>query len=134
MTTLEKIQTTEAFLTDKDNYHPHEDEDEETLENRRSLYNLISSLNRFLKNQLAVEQGASEPQPFDEEQRGILLNWALNYLAIQRNNNGDETCLMVRYFRNSLEKMQQTQEQHELEDFLPPRMERSMNVSSPFYS
>lgn len=122
MTNQEKLQTVCAFLDNDDNYHTDDG-------NKQDLYNLVYTLRQVIENQLAVERGEEEPHAFPEEERLACFNWAVYYLGLDGNNEGNEESLMVRYFRDYFEPVNELVSEL---GFPPPRLERGMNITSPF--
>jgi hypothetical protein len=93
MTIREKLNTVFAFLEDEENYNTDDD-------NKQDLFGLVNTLRKVLENQLAVEHGEEEPNVFSEEERISYFYWAVYYLGIDGNNEGEENSLMVRYVRD----------------------------------
>jgi hypothetical protein len=93
MTITYKLDTVVSFLENEDNYYTED-------ANKQNLYGLVHTLRKVLENQLAVEHGEEEPNAFSEEERVSCFHWAVYYLGIDGNNEGDEPSLMVRYVRD----------------------------------
>ena len=102
----------------------------ENINSNEMLYNLVSCLRRILLIQLDI----NPTDTFDQNEQNTYLNMAKSYLIEPRQNEGDEESLMVRYVRNYFESLRENviQEDDELPLAKPPRLERSMNISSPF--
>lgn len=129
MTTEDKIQVALSFLENDVNYNASDTQ-------KQNLYILVSCLHRILSIQLALEHDIQPLDPFGENEKQIYLGMAISYLAIPRQNEGDENSLMVRYVRNYFESFDEIIIQADDEE-LPqirrtPRLERSMNIYSPF--
>lgn len=124
MSTGDKIRVVVQFLEAEENFttsDPH----------KQNLYNLVFGLRLILENQLAIQNNLM-PQAFVEND--VYLTGAISYLAVPGHNDGQETSLMVRYLRNYLETINDIPIQgDELPHFgRPPRLERVMNINSPF--
>ena len=100
------------------------------------LYNLVSCLRRILLIKLDIENGIIPLNTFDQNEEKTYLDMAKSYLVEERQNEGDEESLMVRYVRNYFESLHENVIHVNNDDDLPlckpPRFERSMNIYSPF--
>ncbi len=123
-TTKEKIDAVRRFLNDVNEVAGTEEE--------QDLYHIAIILSRVLEYECDIERGLSPIQPFSNEQQEGCITLSRRYLS--RNNSGDENSLMARYVRTFFEGLGvPPSDDNEMALPFPPRMERSMNVTSPFH-
>ena len=119
-----KINATISFMNHKENITDQKNINDQ---NKQNLYSLVSFLQQILKFQLEETHTSPIENPFNNEVRKQYIDMANSYLNVPGQNQGDECSLMVRYVRNYLESLDED------ELYYKPRLERSMNISSPFF-
>ena len=99
---------------------------------KQNLYDIVSCLHKILTFQLESDVHKNIENPFNHEFRKHYIDMAISYLNVHGQNQGDECSLMVRYVRNYFESLEYIQEHGETLLY-KPRLERSMNILSPFF-
>ena len=121
-----KINATISFLNHNENISSNL--------NKQNLYDIVSCLQKILTFQLESDVHKNIENPFNHQFRKHYIDMAISYLNVPGQNQGDECSLMVRYVRNYFESLDYIQEHGETELlYYKPRLERSMNILSPFF-